>query len=106
MQRAVRRHEEDEERSLFPRLAGRPELVEPLRRLAEEHRSHEQLHARLAQAAALPADEVKAVVQALVAAYRSHIEEEETILFPAARAALDASTLAEIQTEMDARRGR
>src|SRR6476659_10634378 len=53
MNRAVRRHEEDEERSLFPRLAGRPELAASLRMLADEHRAHEQLHARLAQAETL-----------------------------------------------------
>jgi hemerythrin-like domain-containing protein len=106
MNRAVRRHEEDEERSLFPRLAGRPELAPSLSKLADEHRAHERLHARLAQAETLPPEEVKTVVRELVAAYRRHIEEEEQVLFPAARAALDDAALAEMQAEMDARRGR
>ena len=46
------------------------------------------------------------MVRDLVAAYRAHIEEEENVLFPAARAALDPAALAEMLAEMDARRGR
>jgi hemerythrin-like domain-containing protein len=106
MNRAVRRHEEDEERSLFPRLAGRPELDPLLVRLADEHRKQEALQARLARVAELPVDEVQEIVRALVESYRAHIDEEEQQLFPAARALLDEAALTAMQAEMDARRGR
>ncbi len=110
--RAVRRHEEDEERSLFPRLAARAELAPILERLAREHREHEALHARLdaivadLEAGKVAARALDAVADALMRAYRTHIEDEERHLFPAARAALDATAIAEISAEMDARRGR
>jgi hemerythrin-like domain-containing protein len=116
--RAVRRHEDDEERSLFPRLRGRPELVPILERLSREHREHEALHTKLdalaqipvTEASARPAAELRAEVEAvgdaLTRAYRAHIEEEERHLFPAARAALDATAQAEMVAEMQARRGR
>src|SRR3954469_19594258 len=41
--RQVARHEEDEERSLFPRLGGFPELASVLAALAEEHEEQRQL---------------------------------------------------------------
>jgi iron-sulfur cluster repair protein YtfE (RIC family) len=111
--RAVLRHEEDEESSLFPRLRERPELAPLLDKLAREHREHEALHARLDDAiSALAAEpnaeamkELADVADALVRAYRAHIEEEERVLFPAARAALDAASIAAISGEMEGRRG-
>ncbi|HEY8074859.1 MAG TPA: hemerythrin domain-containing protein [Labilithrix sp.] len=112
--RAVRRHEEDEEASLFPRLATSKEaeaLAPILERLAREHREHEALHAKL-DAIVKDLDAGKdaraaldAVADALVRAYRTHIEEEERALFPAARAALDSAATTAIVEEMDARRG-
>lgn len=115
--RAVRRHEEDEEGSLFPRLrelAAKSDLLPLLDRLAAEHREHVALHARLdeiiAQLDAKPDDttaiaELSAVSDALAAAYRSHVDAEEKTLFPAARAALDRAALDAIGQEMQARRG-
>src|SRR5690606_33439733 len=47
--RQVRRHEQDEERSLFPRLEG-PEARDAIERLCREHRAHEALHERLERA--------------------------------------------------------
>jgi hemerythrin-like domain-containing protein len=112
--RAVRRHEDDEESSLFPRLHGNAEVAPLLERLAAEHREHVALHARLdaiipildrtPDDAAAIAD-LGEVAEALVSAYRSHVDAEERTLFPAARAALDATALAEIAREMQARRG-
>ncbi len=119
--RAVRRHEEDEERSLFPRLlesSRRAELAPILERLSREHREHEALHAKLdalvadadARGAGAASDELRrrvdAVGDALARAYRSHIDDEERQLFPAARAALGPSEIAAITAEMQARRGR
>ena len=113
--RAVRRHEQDEEASLFPRLRlvrDAAELAPILERLAREHREHEALHAKLdAVIADLDAGKdaraaLESVADALVRAYRTHIEEEERQLFPAARAALDSAATSAISEEMDARRGR
>ena len=103
MERAVRRHEEDEEQSLFPRLGGRG-LDGLMQALADEHQRHERLQAKLAQASQLPAAEVRGIVDELVEAYRRHIDEEERELFPAAKQALDAGALDEIAAEMEARR--
>jgi hemerythrin-like domain-containing protein len=111
--RAVRRHESDEEASLFPKLAGRADLAPVLERLAREHREHESLHARLATLARDldPKDdaarrEIESLCDELTRAYRTHIDVEERELFPAARAALDADAIATISREMQARRGR
>jgi hemerythrin-like domain-containing protein len=110
--RNVRRHEEDEEKSLFPRLASNPALAPVLERLAEEHRAHEALHARLdafvqeLDRGSTPATrDVDALADALARAYRGHIDVEERELFPAARAALSASDVEAMGSEMDARRG-
>ena len=112
--RQVRRHEEDEERSLFPRLEGpgaNAALRAVLERLSREHREHEALHARLEDAVAgrFEGDvwaELAAIADLLTRAYRAHIEEEETHLFPAARALLTSDALEAMSAEMAARRGR
>src|SRR5438270_2851325 len=107
--RAVRRHEDDEEQSLFPRLSRVPQLAGLLDRLTVQHRDQtalvEELRAQLA--AATPDDaQTRDVVARLDAAYRQHINIEERELFPAAKAALDADDLGGMASEMDARRGR
>ncbi len=107
--RAVRRHEDDEERSLFPRLSRVPQLAGLLDRLTVQHRDQtalvEELRAELA--AARPDErKLRDVVERLDAAYREHITIEERQLFPAARAALDVDDLGGRAAEMDARRGR
>lgn len=114
--RAVRRHEDDEESSLFPRLAGVPDagLHATIEKLAAEHREHEALHGALdrvvgvldgAPEDAAAIDELDRVSRALATAYRTHIEEEEKTLFPAARVALEASAVDAMAREMDGRRG-
>ena len=107
--RALRRHEDDEERSLFPRLARVPQLAGLLDRLTVQHRDQtaivEELRAELA--AATPDErKLRDVVARLDAAYREHIAVEERELFPAARAALDDDARAAMAEEMQARRGR
>ncbi len=112
--RQVRRHEEDEERSLFPRLeAAQPsaEVRAAMERLSAEHREHEALHRRLEDAVAGRFDgnvwtEIAKVADLVTRAYRAHIDEEEKVLFPAARSLLGPSDLEAMQDEMDARRGR
>ncbi|HEY1586420.1 MAG TPA: hemerythrin domain-containing protein [Polyangia bacterium] len=107
--RAVRRHEDDEEQSLFPRLSRVPQLAGLLDRLTVQHRDQtalvDELRAQLA--AATPDDaQLRDIVARLDAAYRQHINIEERELFPAAKAALDADDLGGMASEMDARRGR
>jgi hemerythrin-like domain-containing protein len=105
MDRAVRRHEDDEEQSLFPRLSGRPELAACIATLTAEHRTQERLQRELA--AAIP-DRARCVdlVGQLNQAYTRHIREEEDHLFPAARAFVDGDDRHALAKEMAARRGR
>jgi hemerythrin-like domain-containing protein len=109
--RAVKRHEQDEEESLFPRLREHAELAPILERLAREHTEHAALHAQLDKViegldAKLPeaARDLARTTTALMHAYRNHLDEEERVLFPAARALLDEAALAAIADEMMARR--
>jgi hemerythrin-like domain-containing protein len=109
--RAIQRHEADEEQSLFPRLAKNEKnetVTSCIERLRTEHVTHQELHARLESAVARwregGARELPAIADALVAAYRTHIEEEERVLFPAARASLSPEDLAAMAQEMEARR--
>ncbi len=109
--RQVRRHEEDEETSLFPRLGATGDLAARLARLSEEHRAHETLQVRLEAAVSgrFEGDlwaELASVAALLADAYRAHIAEEETHVFPAARERLDADALEAIRAEMESRRGR
>jgi len=107
--RAVRRHEDDEEQSLFPRLSRVPQLAGLLDRLTVQHRDQTALVEELRSLLAAPAQDdarLADVVERLDAAYRNHINIEERELFPAAKAALDADDLGGMASEMDARRGR
>ena len=112
LERQIRRHEDDEESSLFPRLASKPELADDLAKLTKEHAHHDELRRRFRDASATldgPKPnwpELCQVADELVRSYRDHIALEETRLFPAARAALSPEDLAAMRTEMDARRGR
>ncbi|HEX8951065.1 MAG TPA: hemerythrin domain-containing protein [Polyangia bacterium] len=107
--RALRRHEDDEEQSLFPRLSRVPQLAGLLDRLTVQHRDQSALVEELrAELGAATPDERKLgdVVARLDAAYREHITVEERELFPAAKAALDADDLGGMASEMESRRSR
>ena len=111
--RAVKRHEQDEEDSLFPRLAGHAKLAPVLERLAREHVEHASLHAQLDKTIEAldektpdAARDLARVTTALMHAYRSHVDEEERVLFPAARRLLGEAALVAIADEMMARRRR
>jgi hemerythrin-like domain-containing protein len=107
--RAVKRHEDDEEQSLFPRLSRVPQLAGLLDRLTIQHRDQTALveELRMLLGAATPDEaRLRDVVERLDAAYRQHINIEERELFPAAKAALDADDLGGMASEMDSRRGR
>ncbi len=107
--RAGARHEADEEASLFPRLTVRGVAVELCERLRREHEAQAELWAevlRLVQAPAVDAAALGKAARALFRSYAAHVRAEEDELFPAARAALPASDLAEMLEEMAGRRGR
>ncbi len=107
--RAGVRHEADEEASLFPRLEVRGIASALCARLREEHRAQAELWdevTRLLGAAALDAVALGKVARALFRSYAAHVRAEEDELFPAARAALTPSDLAEMLEEMAERRGR
>jgi hemerythrin-like domain-containing protein len=112
--RQVRRHEADEEATLFPRLrdaGANGDLREILDRLSRQHRDHEGLQERLESAVSGRFDgdlwqELTAVAALLAEAYRSHLDEEESHVFPAARTLLTSEALDAMSQEMDARRGR
>lgn len=103
--RSVRRHEADEEASLFPRLKEHAELAQTISELAREHQQQAALYAALDEGYQDPATAVELAAR-LDAAYRAHILTEERVLFPAARKLLDPETLSTIASEMQARRGR
>jgi iron-sulfur cluster repair protein YtfE (RIC family) len=103
--RAVTRHEQDEDQSLFPRLAGHAQVQASIAKLTAEHRAHEVLAKDLRAALDHP-DQAKKIAAQLATAYRAHLDEEERVLFPAARPLLDDAARAAIVAEMDARRGR
>lgn len=90
---AVRAHNDAEERALFPLLADDPTV--PV--FVEEHRQLRALEEELA--AGLDAGEAHRIAGTalhLVDLLRSHIEREERMLFPSARAALGPEGLAEV----------
>ncbi len=107
--RAGRKHVDDEEQTLFPRLQAHPELAVILKALADEHVTHDRLEGELQSLAdapgALDAARVSAVARSLADTYRAHIAREENELFPAARAALSSEVLLEMAREMSNRRG-
>jgi iron-sulfur cluster repair protein YtfE (RIC family) len=110
-ERSVTRHEEDEERSLFPRLLVLEVTAPTIARLRQEHVMHgravDELRAVIARdggegvAVAMPQ-----LVAALRTAYDRHIACEEREVFPAARRFLQPSAMQSILAEMESRRGR
>jgi hemerythrin-like domain-containing protein len=109
---AAPNHHADEEASVFPRLMaalpGRADaLIADLERdhdtLAENWRKLRPLLAAIAAGAR--ANLSPRQVDGVRAAYETHIAREEGELIPLAAQALDADALAEIGSEMAARRG-
>ena len=118
---AAPKHTADEEESLFPRLraAGGPEIAEVLaevEHLESEHAYADRLHREVDQlgnewlrAGTLPAEpavRLSDLTTELSSIYKTHIEMEDTRLFPLARRVLGAAAQREIGEEMAARRGR
>jgi hemerythrin-like domain-containing protein len=103
---AAKRHHEDEEASLFPRLRGNAELVPLLDALAAEHREHEAARRQIEELVRGNAEPVAiaASVARFVAVLRAHIEREDRELLPAAQRALDPETRELVANEMRERR--
>lgn len=110
-----RRHNLDEEESLFPRLqsAQAPEL-EAVGRLENEHRSAEKDHATVERlflkwlsSASLDAadrESLRDAANRLKALYGDHIRLEEDVVFPRAAEVLKSDAIAEMGEEFRTRR--
>lgn len=108
-------HHQDEERHVFPQLLGQgsPSLQATVLRLQAEHRQMEALWA-VVRVALLrwskpgctePVDaDTRASVERFRGIYQGHIEAEENLVFPAARAAMSEATQQAMGREMQARR--
>lgn len=113
-----RRHTQDEEESLFPRLQKSVSAadLEAIGALENEHGEADGLHATVDRlfcgwiaAGSLNQEDRQALRSAtdrLKNLYAGHIRVEEEVVFPRAAAALDAKALAEIGSEFRTRRGR
>lgn len=102
-------HARDEDESLVPRLADRPELSAPLAEMQAQHREIEAMIPavvgaleRIAGGEPAPAD-LPALLERFVALLDAHITAEEALIFPAC-AGLSAEVQAEIVREIRARR--
>ena len=94
----VRRHNEGEECALFPLLGTEA----PLTPFLDEHGTLRRLETELS--VALDRGDVADVVNAsldIVYLLRAHIERENTVLFPAARALLGPAGLAEVARRLE-----
>lgn len=91
---AVREHNENEERALFPLLG----VEAPTGVFVEEHVELRRLERELGEALAAP--EPVALVgppgHAIVGLLRAHIEREDQVLFPMARALLGEAGLSQV----------
>jgi len=97
---AVRQHNEDEERALFPLIGADA----PLAPFVDEHgtlrRLENELSEALARRDAAAAGEVSLD---LVSLLRDHIERENRVLFPMARELLGQEGLAEVARRLEPR---
>jgi hemerythrin-like domain-containing protein len=103
---AAKRHHEDEEASLFPRLRAEAALVPLLDALAADHREHEVARREIEDLVRGCADAraITASVARFVAMLRAHVEREDRELLPAAERVLDAATRELVGDEMRERR--
>jgi hemerythrin-like domain-containing protein len=96
---AVRRHNEDEERALFPVLGEDA----PLGPFLEEHETLWKLEEDLATAIGrADRERVARLALDIVDLLRTHIRRENDVLFPMARALLGAEGLAIVARKLDA----
>lgn len=108
--RGVARHEEDEEHSLFPRLAHVSALAPVIAALNAEHEEQRLLAfdlGAIVESLAYDPDPraLLSLTKSLRTSYARHLAREETELFPAAEKLLSPDDLADMLREMDTRRG-
>jgi hemerythrin-like domain-containing protein len=117
---AAPRHTQDEEASLFPRMkcvksakaqaacATQDQLIEDHRRAQPDHELVDELGREWLRTGALAAGQLAAMRQALQrldTMYQSHIQLEDSQVFPLAGEVLEAEELQRVGQEMAARRG-
>ena len=112
IERTVRRHDADEEESVFPRLAQHPALRPLLDRLRVDHQSQSKqiadLGARLArlkESGTAPRRRFLRLCTQLRSAYLDHIRREDRELLPAVERYISKPDQDAIATEMMDRRG-
>ncbi len=118
--KALPRHTEDEEQSLFPRLRETEasiarDALEKVAALEADHAEADSRHARIDELGKMwleqdrltapETTEFREILAELREIYSKHIDIEDNALFPAARAALDARQISEMGREMAERRG-
>ncbi len=104
---AGRWHHEDEERDLAPLLErqGDRVLATAMAHLMAQHRDLERAYAPLERILqALPATPTELPVEPYVGLMRAHMEAENTVILPRARALLGAPEIAALGRAMAARR--
>lgn len=109
LERAGVRHDEDEEQSVFPRLASHASLRPLLKRLRADHRSQRALVVALAKLVAAPKTKksvqtLSEITRALRAEYLAHIRREDSQLLPAIAQHIGEHEQAIMAAEMAARR--
>jgi hemerythrin-like domain-containing protein len=107
-------HHEDEERHVFPNLlaTGKPELVQAVQRLKQDHGWLEEdwlelsphLDAVAAGQSWYDLDLLREGADLFIALSHEHIALEESLVYPSARAQLRVSERGEMGREMSARR--
>jgi hemerythrin-like domain-containing protein len=112
---AAPKHTQDEEDSLFPRIAHSREAALVIERLESEHDFADPLHHEIDRLGRLWLAQTRLnseqrsqfleCVQSLISLYKEHIRIEDEELFPLAATLLDPAALEDIGTEMAARRG-
>jgi hemerythrin-like domain-containing protein len=102
-------HHADEERDLFPALAGIAELQPLMQQLTREHKEHDALWHTLRRdleeiAGGSPCGRLREHSEPFIRAQLAHIAIENESLLPRAREVLDAGSLAQIGDAMARRR--
>ncbi len=96
---AVRKHNENEEKALFPFIGD----VSPVNLFVAEHNELRSLEQQLGEALQAPdaADRVPPIALSIVDLLRSHIDRENHVLFPIAREALGIDGLAKVAQRLN-----
>lgn len=106
LRRGALRHHEDEEESLFPRLAPFQDASELLSDLCREHQEIAHHVEELARALSGSDDEaLHRIALELIERYRGHVAREDERLLPLAKSKLGEGAWADIEREMEGRRG-